>query len=202
MSLYRAIALPAILMVSAACSEATRLSAPKLSPGLRVADCDGPATSLDPAIAATLRAREGTRTPDDRWADLARQAPGGFAGVLYDEGKPVLLLKDVSQAQAAKQALAPSFPNFDIAGAQVREARWDFAQLVDWHNYLMQQYRTWVTPGFTSSDNDEAVNRVAFGAADGAARLEMARNLSGMNLPCDLIVLEIRAPAQIAPLLP
>jgi hypothetical protein len=122
--------------------------------------------------------------------------------VLYDEGKPVLLLTDVSEAEAAKLALAPSFPNFDIAGAQVREARWNFAQLVDWRLYLAVQYRNWAPPGLTSSDNDEAVNRISYGAADSAALLQMQRNLSGMSLPCDLIVLEIRAPAQILPWYP
>src|SRR5687767_4959015 len=172
MSLYRMLALPAVLTFAAACSDPSRPLVPKLSSALRVAACEGPATSLDPAIAATLPGHRGLMTQDDRWADLARRAPGGFAGVLYDDdGKPVLLLKDVSQAEAAKRALAPSFPTFDIAGAKVREARWDFAQLVDWNRYLMQHYTTWASD-VTLIDNDEAVNRVFFGVADSTARDE------------------------------
>src|SRR5437867_5792352 len=125
------------VLLSAACSEATQPR--QLNPGvslMRVKDCNGPAKSLDPAIAATLPPRTGSMRPDDEWADLAQRVPGGFAGVLYINGKPVLMLTDPSQAAAAKAALAPAIPGFAIAGAAVHEARGDFSPLVGWYKYL------------------------------------------------------------------
>jgi hypothetical protein len=50
-----------------------------LDPGVRVRDCEGPATSLPAELAATLEPRSPAMTPDDQWADMARQVPGGFA---------------------------------------------------------------------------------------------------------------------------
>src|SRR5215470_7238544 len=39
------------------------------------------------------------RTPDDDWADIARQVPGGFAGVILENGSPVIFLTDITQSQ-------------------------------------------------------------------------------------------------------
>jgi hypothetical protein len=190
MSLFRVAALPALVVLTARSSEASR---PEPLSTLRVADCEGPATSLDPALAATLPPRDGLMTPDDFFADLARRTPGGFAGVHAWDGIPTLLLTDVSPAAAAKKALAPYCTTFDIAGAQVREARWNFAQLYDWHSYLMQQYTRWAD-GVTSTDKDELINRLSYGVRDNTALLEVAQKLSAMNLPCDLISLRIVQP--------
>jgi hypothetical protein len=77
--------------------------------------------------------------PDDYWADIAARVPGGFAGVLYREGKPVVVLARPSEAEAAKRVLAPLLPSFPIRDADIQSARWDFAQLVDWYNYLLQR---------------------------------------------------------------
>jgi hypothetical protein len=71
-----------------------------------VRNCEGPAISLSPSLAAALPPRTGGMQPDDQWADLAEHVPGGFAGVIGDGGKLVLLLTDPSQATAAKAALA------------------------------------------------------------------------------------------------
>jgi hypothetical protein len=195
MTLSRKNACVATIAIVFACSEATEPD--QLTPTLsltRVADCSGPARSLDPELAASLPQHTGYVTPDERWADLAKRVPGGFAGIVYVDSKPVLLLTDPSQAAAAKEALAPEFPRFDIRGAEVRQARWDFAQLVEWQAYLMINGHVWQTPGMTTSDNDEAINRISYGVLDDASRARLASRLAGMNLPCDLIAIEITGP--------
>src|SRR3954447_25875135 len=101
-----------------------------------VSACVGPATSLPDSLAATLPVRDGRSMPDDQWADLAAVVPGGFAGIFYDRGKPVLALARPDEAAAAKAALAPKL-SFPIGTAEVRGVRWDFAQLVNWSNYIL-----------------------------------------------------------------
>src|SRR5438105_4462639 len=73
---------------------------------VRVADCEGPALSLASGIRSTLKPRTGRMNPDDHWADLAEQVPGGFAGVLYVDDKPTLMLTHPERAAETKRALA------------------------------------------------------------------------------------------------
>ena len=195
MTSIRATAWVATIAILAACSETTQPDPVAPSPSLtRIADCTGPARSLDPALAASLPPLTGVWTPDEGWAALARKVPGGFAGILYVDNKPVLLLTDPSQAAAAKEALAREIPWFDIPGAQVRKARWDFAQLYDWYAYLMIYGHVWQTPGMTMGDKDEAINRIRYGVLDNASRADLVSRLAGLNLPCDLIAIEITGP--------
>lgn len=191
---FRLIPKATLIAVAAACSAVTQPDKSTLKRAFtKVPDCNGPATSLNPAVAASLQPHT-YLLPDDKWADLARQVPGGFAGVLYVDNKPVLMLTDPSQSAAAKQALAPSFPTFDVRGAEVRQARWDFAQLVDWFDYLTARTPVWQTEGITSGDKDEAVNRISYGVLDAAARDRLVHTLAGIELPCDLIVIKITGP--------
>ena len=128
--------------------------------------------------------------PDDQWADLAESVPGGFAGFIRDDGKLVLFLTDPSQATAAKAALAGK-TGYDVREAQVRQARWDFAQLVNWFNYLSQQSTLWSNSGLASADKNEAINRIVYGTVDSASRLLLIQRLEGLDLPCDLIRVEV-----------
>jgi hypothetical protein len=156
---------------------------------VRVRDCSGPATSLPAARAAALPLQGEIVTPDDRWAEIARRVPGGFAGALYDGDTPVLLLTDPGQAAAAKAALAPLRPGFDVGRAAVRQARWTFAQLYDWYLYLNTAYGE--GPARTATDIDEARNRLLYGAADEAGRDRIVARLAQLDLPCDLAVVEV-----------
>lgn len=189
---FRSLQLLVVPMIVAACSGSTQPDALKVNPSLvRVVDCSGPARSLDPSLVSTLPPRTGRMIPDDAWADLAQRVPGGFAGILYVENRPVLMLTDPSQASAAKKALASQLTGFDVGGAEVRKARWDFAQLVNWYNYLTVKTPVWQTPGMVSGDKDEAINRIHFGVVDSAARDALLHTLAGIDLPCDLIAIEI-----------
>lgn len=192
-----------LVAIATACSGSVEPKQLQLDPSFtRVADCVGPARSLDPAIVARLPPRDGRMTPDDHWADLAQRVPGGFAGVLYIDKKPVLMLTDPAQAAAAKKALASSFVGFDISGAEVHSARWNFAQLVDWYNYLGLRGPVWQTSGLTTGDKDEAINRIRYGVLDEAARDRLVNALAGMEVPCDLIAVEITGPIFSLPLAP
>ena len=201
-----ALTLP-LVALGLACSSATDpdAPAPEAAAALgRVGVCEGPATSLPSRLAATLAPTGAMRTPDDQWAELARRVPGGFAGVMYElpapgspprtTGRPLLMLVDPARAAEAKAALAPHLQGFDVAGASVRAVRWDFAQLHDWYRYLNGQI--WQEPGVTMSDIDESENRIAYGAADEAARDRVARRLAALPLPCDLVVVRIVPPAR------
>ncbi len=159
---------------------------------IRVRDCEGPATSLPEAIVATLPSRNGTSI-DHVYATLATEVPGGFAGVLFDDGQPVLLLTRPDEAAAAKAALAGKLSSFPIASAQVRQARWDFGQIFDWFNYLMTQPSVH-SVGFLSADKDEAANRVAFGVRDEETRMRLAKVLAALDIPCDLVLIRIVEP--------
>ncbi|HYO74299.1 MAG TPA: hypothetical protein VEU33_50320, partial [Archangium sp.] len=165
-------------------------------PPMRVRDCEGPATSLPAELAATLEPRPAPTTPDDQWAHIAREVPGGFAGVLYDNGQPVLMLTRPQEAQEAKAALASRFPPgfFDVAKAEVRRARWDFAQLADWDAYLGTQGLWRPENGVRSGGMDEAENRIVYGVLDAASRARVADELDALGVPCDLVLVEIRAP--------
>jgi hypothetical protein len=194
---FRATKLTWVLVLSAACGgpiDPGELPSPDLS-YVRFPDCEGPATSLDPALAAALP-KTSWMIPDDEWARLAKTTPGGFAGVFYDAGKPVIMLTDPTQALAAKEAVAQSlasmFLNFDLHKAEVRQARWDFAKLVDWFNYVSPT--VWRTPGSTMGDKDEVLNRVNFGMADSAGIPRLMDALSALALPCDLIAIQVVPP--------
>jgi hypothetical protein len=173
---------------------------------VRVRACEGPATSLPSALAAGLRPPPAAGAPgvhltiDDELAALARRAPGGFAGVFYDaqdRGQPVLLLTDPARASEAKAALASGVPHFPVAAAEVRGARWDFAQLYDWYRYLREQGIWNAGTGLTATDIDERANRLYLGTADQAARDRMVDQLGALGLPCDLVLVGISPPVQL-----
>lgn len=194
------------LVLAAACSEPTR---PPVEPIentarelLRFPDCDGPATSVDAAFDVTLPLETYLRN-HELFAALAKEVPGGFAGVFQDKSQPVLLLTDPSRQTEAKAALAPYLANlygFDMATVEVRAARWNFAQLVNWHTYLFRHTPVAATQGLTHRDTDVTLNRILLGVKDIAARDKLRAVLAGVDLPCDLILLEIRDEVVMVPL--
>ena len=188
----RVVALP-LLLVSASCSGLTGPERPTDTRGVLLPDCAGPATVLDPALAVTLPAAdENSSNLNSRWAALAGRVPGGFAGVHFDDGIPVLRLVDVSQAAGAKAALAGVFDErFDMANAEVREARWDYDQLMDWLNYLW--LREGITPGGSSGTIwiDVTRNLILYSVEDARQRDRVVRELSALDLPCGLVYIEV-----------
>jgi hypothetical protein len=173
------------------------------STAVRVADCDGPARSLPPELRLALRPRTGQMVPDDHWADLAERIPGGFAGILYDRNmKPILMLTDPERADEVKKVLVSdrTFRHFDLVGAKAFKARWDFAQLVDWFNFIVSDTSVWKTDGMVFGDKDEETNRIYFRVETEAGRQRLKEKLSALNIPCDLVRIGIGA--RVVPLNP
>lgn len=193
-------------LLLAACSAATEPSpSPRVVANkvIKVKDCQGPATSVSPAI-TTIQPSH-TRTIDDIWADIARTTPGGFAGAMYDTAthRPTILLTDTTQAAAARVALKPIFaqmyPKFDVGSAVTRGVRWDSAQLLDWYYYVLAQ-PIWVGTNVIAGDIDEAANRIRIDTIDSTSQVALASRLENMALPCSLVIVGTRLPVEILPL--
>jgi hypothetical protein len=185
------------LILTAGCSDPTQ---PPVEPIenvvrelVRFPDCEGPATSVDAAFDVTLPLETSLRN-HELFAALANEVPGGFAGVFQDKSQPVLLLADRSRETEAKAALAPYLTNLygvDMSTVEVRPARWNFAQLVNWHTYLFRHTPVSATVGISGSDTDVALNRILITVESVAARDRAVTALRGVTLPCDLIALQI-----------
>lgn len=182
----------AILCWASAChprASDNHVAVARATRGLR--NCDGPAASLPAKLAATLAPRTGMMRPDDQWADIAARVPGGFAGIVYRDGKPVLMLTRPEEAEAARDSLTPLLPSrFPVRTAIVEPARWDFAQLVDWFNYLVQRTSLW-SLGVTFGDKSELDNRIKFGVRDTASLVRVRAVLDSVPIPCDLVMLVV-----------
>ena len=135
------------------------------------------------------------RDDDDRWADLAREVPGGFAGMML-EGGLVVFLVDTTQRDAALAALAArrGLEGRDPKRVRVRKVRWNFAQLYDWYRYL--NLHVWSDSGVVTSDIDEAENRITYGVMGEAARRQLDRQLGALRPPppCFLVAIEVVGP--------
>lgn len=124
---------------------------------------------------------------DDYWAHLAATVPGGFAGVFYDRSihRQVLMLTQPALAAAARAALAGKI-GLGLTPT-VRQARWDFAQLVDWFNYILP--RLGAVP--VTADKDEALNRIRLSVTSVKDRDLVIAALARLPLPCDLMIVDL-----------
>jgi hypothetical protein len=128
------------------------------------------------------------RSVDDDWSDLARDTPGGFAGLILENNVPVVFLTDTMQKSAALPALAAKhLYNGNLAGARVRAARWNFMQLAEWFRY----FQSALPAPIISADIDEAKNRITFGVPDSAARKTTEQLLAKLDVPCYLVGLDV-----------
>jgi hypothetical protein len=156
----------------------------------------GEARSLDPSLRIPPDT-SGVGTIDDRWAAIARWVPGGWGGFFLDSGRPTVYLVHPEQRQEALAdlyALGLGQPLYDIRTAQVREGRWDFAQLYDWYRYI--KVRIGWPDGLYSTDIDEGRNRLVFGV-DTTAKAEVLLLFGALDLPCDLV--EISVESRVVP---
>jgi hypothetical protein len=134
-------------------------------------------------------------TIDDRWAEAARELPGGFAGMIL-EGGLVVFLVDTTQRDTVLAALAArgALKGRDLRRVRVRKARWDFAQLYDWYRYL--GLHVWSDSGVVTSDLDEGANRITYGVMGESARRRVERRLAELRPPppCFLVAVEVVGP--------
>lgn len=146
---------------------------------------------------------------DAHTAELSRQAPGGFGGLFIEHDVPpepvagsrahtrqvVVFLVDTTERDAALRALeTPSHPDrfpLNVVGAQVRPARWSYAELYDWQGVLLAGG---VREGVVSTGIDVKGNRIVFGVLDAAGRQRFEGQLARFDLPCFLVGVEIVGP--------
>jgi len=148
-----------------------------------------PATSLSAARVESLPPRPSYRHPDNEFEDAARVVPGGFGGVLVQDGWPAFYLVDTTQHAAAQAALATQFPILYSPSSRVLQGRWDFAQLHDWFRYLQMRLGPLGLIGL--SDVDEAKNRIHFGVVNEQARPKIEAALASLDVPCYLVAVDI-----------
>ena len=129
------------------------------------------------------------RTSDDDWADAARALPGGWGGLIVESGTPVIFLVDTRQREPVVAGLRARGIGsvLDLSQAQVKPARWDFAQLADWYRYF--DLHVPVVPGLRSGDINEGRNRIEFEVSDQTARIALESLLVPMDLPCYLVAI-------------
>ena len=183
-----------LLTATAGCAGTTRPDLQQdVQPGLqlvqpvRVKACTGPATSLPDSLAALVPPRKFVYSPDDGWAEIARTLPGGFAGAYYDaKHQPTLAFVRPDEARAASAQLAGKVP-FPVDWATVQPVRWDFAQLVDWFDYILPR----AGAGVSYADKDEVHNRIRIGTLNLAMRDSVVRTLERLDLPCDLVIVDL-----------
>ena len=152
----------------------------------------GEARSLD--LSLRLPPVTGVQTVDDQWAAIARQVPGGWGGVFLVNGQLTIYLvhpEARDEAVAALYGFGIGQPRFDVRTATVLQGRWDFAQMYDWYRYI--NVRAWTVDGLHFTDIDEGQNRLHYGV-DSSAMGRFEGLLQGLNLPCDLVIVEATGP--------
>jgi hypothetical protein len=150
--------------------------------------------------AAVARGGGGPAAGDDRWADLAASAPGGFAGAYLESAggtataaKPrrlVVRLVRPEQRDSALRALLPTIrelrgPEIDRGGVVVAPARWDFAQLLEWRRFL--EPHAHAVAKVVSTDIDESHNRISYAVKTSADRGALIEHLGTLGIPCGLV---------------
>jgi hypothetical protein len=130
---------------------------------------------------------------DDEWADAARVIPGGWGGLILENGVPTIFLVDPTKRDGAIAAMRVRDIGtmFDLSKTIVKAGRWNFSQLAEWYRYLDLH-----TPGFAGlqfADINESRNRIEFTVTSAAARTAIEAKLVRMDLPCYLVA--INAPA-------
>lgn len=154
-----------------------------------------PVAEVPAAVRDSLPSPRFGATVDDRWAEAARELPGGFAGEII-EGSRIVFLVDTTQRDAALAALAArgGLEGSDPQRVRVRKVRWNFAQLYDWYRYL--NLHVWRDAGVVTGDIDESNNRITYGVMGESGRRRLERLLAQLRPPppCFLVAIEVVGP--------
>jgi hypothetical protein len=130
--------------------------------------------------------------PDDQFVAISRAAPGGFAGYFVDNGRQVLTFTDTATANAHRAEIQDVFnaniPKYgsapNVATAEIRGARWTFAELGEWWQYILANLNV---RGISTIDIDEKANTIAFGVVDEDSRAQLEAKLASLSVSCNLV---------------
>jgi hypothetical protein len=148
-----------------------------------------------PADLRTTLPTFGARRPDDEFVSISQSVPGGFAGVFFEEGHYFLTFVDPATANEARSEIQQAFTSrgfgIDVTTAEIRGARWTFAELDEWFRYIIPKL---VGPGsgISSIDIDEKANTISFGVIDETARGDLEAQLASIGVSCNLVTTQIR----------
>ena len=177
-------------------------------------DQQRPGPSLPAAQRGSLSADGDTTSPDARLAQFARSAPGGFAGYYLEPpreptppGGPhprqrviVRLVRPEQRAEALRALDAwlrrtPYQQPRDLSDALIIRARWDFAQLYDWYQYLNRDLAaTELWRDLRGSTIDETENQLHYRVRSDAVRQSVLARLAALDVPCGLVRVEAAQP--------
>ena len=165
-------------------------SSPKFLPKVRASD--------------TLSVSSGRLHADQLQAWLARRVPGGwaFGPSLDGSNHATLWLRDPTQklaAMAALDSLAPPnqlFPATRPDSIVALPARWDYAELYDWMEFLRAGPA--IATGVNMSGIDAANDRIVFGIETRETLGTMVKWLVEKGIPCRLVAVEVSGPIYVA----
>jgi hypothetical protein len=197
------IALPALsLAVASSCHHRAAYVEPP--PRWHWADvgksCDqhSPTPSIPAAARDSLGHPFGTPGTQDPWATraaLAPKIPGGWGGLASQRPGPFgIYLVDTTQRSAALAALLAAGVQYISDSTKAVQGRWTYDQLYDWFRYIHSHlYHV----GVNMWALDEWRNRIHYGTLDEAAAAELNRQLTALNVPCFLVVVEVIGPIHV-----
>jgi hypothetical protein len=154
-------------------------------------------TQTDPRSIPTLNLQFSTsadETPDP--LSVSQTVPG-FGGYYIDEaGRPTVWLTDPARKAEAAAALAGFLDSFGWTEAdlQVRQARYDWAQLNTW--YGQSWARVLGINGAVTSDIDETTNTLHFTGLDNGVLNTIANTVAGLGIPAEAVTLTRRGPVR------
>lgn len=172
----------------------------------------GGCTDTSPRLLPTFRASDtlsginGKLHPDRLNAWLARRVPGGWAfGPTIDgSNHTTLWLRDPTQKRAAIAALHSLAPPNHFFPATLPDsvvalpARWDYAELYDWMQYLQTALAGGALgTGVNMWGIEPAQNRILFGIETRETLATMVKWLVEKGIPCRLVAVEVSGPIHV-----
>jgi hypothetical protein len=166
-------------------------TSPKLLPKFRASD--------------TLARETRNHDPQAYTAWLARRVPGGLAfGPAFDENhRPIIRLTDPAEklaALATLDTLAPSTgqPRAMSADSIVAvRVRWDFAELYDWMQYLMNGLSETRGIGVNGAGIDTENDRIDFSVEKRESVAGLVSWLIEKGIPCRLVAIRVSGPTRL-----
>ena len=191
------------LMAMVACATPTETTV--VEPEIPKFSCTANAATM--RLPGELRASLAPRTSRDLDAQMAavsRSVPGGFAGLFLEDGKqimtfvePDIAARSRQQIKAGFEAEGLSFFQFNVMTAEIRPARWSFAELEEWSRYLLPPvFRQ--ENGVSSWDIDEKANTISIGVIDEASRTKVEERLKELKASCNLVTTHLQGYASPA----
>jgi hypothetical protein len=136
---------------------------------------------------------------ESEFAALAQAVPGSAGFFLDRDGKINVNLTDLSQAGAARAALAAMLPRsplawvrprVDLSTLRVHQVQYDFFQLAEWRDRISPIL--FGTSDFSMLDLDEGKNRIAIGLESLSVVGSIEGELARLGIPRGAVLFEQR----------